>query len=45
VLKLTGGITWSWWWVISPLWISFLLSFVIIGFLFVVALLLSASNG
>lgn len=22
VLKLTGLITWSWWWVLSPLWIS-----------------------
>jgi hypothetical protein len=22
VLKLTGGIAWSWWWVLSPLWIS-----------------------
>jgi len=21
-LKLTGFITWSWWWVLSPLWIS-----------------------
>ena len=21
VLKLTGVITWSWWWVLSPLWI------------------------
>lgn len=20
-LKLTGYITWSWWWVLSPLWI------------------------
>ena len=22
-LKLTGVIQWSWWWVLSPLWISF----------------------
>jgi len=22
VLKLTGFINWSWWWVLSPLWIS-----------------------
>jgi ABC-type antimicrobial peptide transport system permease subunit len=22
VLKLLGEITWSWWWVLSPLWIS-----------------------
>jgi uncharacterized protein (DUF983 family) len=24
-LKLTGYITWSWWWVLSPIWISLLL--------------------
>lgn len=23
VLKLTGLITWSWWWVTAPLWIAF----------------------
>lgn len=23
VLKLTDNIDWSWWWVLSPLWISF----------------------
>jgi hypothetical protein len=22
VLKLTGVINWSWWWVLSPVWIS-----------------------
>lgn len=22
VLKLIGNIDWSWWWVLSPLWIS-----------------------
>lgn len=22
VLQLTGAIDWSWWWVLSPLWIS-----------------------
>ena len=22
VLKLTNVITWSWWWVLSPIWIS-----------------------
>ena len=25
VLKLTGNINWSWWWVTSPLWIPFAL--------------------
>ncbi|MFT4177009.1 MAG: hypothetical protein QM627_10175 [Luteolibacter sp.] len=24
-LKLCGVISWSWWWVLSPLWISFAL--------------------
>jgi hypothetical protein len=23
-LKLTGYIAWSWWWVLSPIWISWL---------------------
>lgn len=22
ILKLLGKITWSWWWVLSPIWIS-----------------------
>lgn len=33
-LKLTGFIAWSWWWVLSPLWISFGL---VLGILAVVA--------
>jgi hypothetical protein len=32
VLKLTGVIDWSWWWVLSPLWISgLLLAFVVLA--------------
>lgn len=23
ILKLTGNIDWSWWWVTAPLWIGF----------------------
>lgn len=30
VLKLTGFIAWSWLWVLSPLWITFVVAFVII---------------
>ena len=30
VLKLVGVIDWSWWWVLSPLWISFLISMALI---------------
>jgi membrane protein YdbS with pleckstrin-like domain len=25
ILKLTGNINWSWWWVTSPLWIPYAL--------------------
>ena len=25
-LKLTGFITWSWWWVLSPIWISIIVA-------------------
>jgi fatty acid desaturase len=37
-LKLTNLITWSWWWVLSPLWIPFAIVLVvgIIWFFFVV---------
>ena len=30
VLKLIGRITWSWWWVLSPLWISSGLVFLVL---------------
>ena len=29
-LKLTGNISWSWWWVLSPFWITFIVGFIII---------------
>lgn len=29
-LKLTDHIAWSWWWVLSPLWIGFTAAFVIL---------------
>jgi hypothetical protein len=32
VLKLAGAIDWSWWWVLSPLWIS-ALAFAVVGVL------------
>lgn len=31
ILKLCGVIAWSWWWVLSPLWISTILSVIIIA--------------
>ena len=42
ILKLTGNIDWSWWWVTSPLWIPIvlaLLAFGIIGILFISAII------
>ena len=36
-LKLGHVITWSWWWVLSPLWISFGLGLLILLVLFIVA--------
>ena len=33
-LKLTGYITWSWWWVLSPLWIPAVIVLVILAVLF-----------
>lgn len=35
VLKLTHVIAWSWWWVLSPIWISFIFLLV----LFIIAAL------
>jgi len=31
ILKLTDVIDWSWWWVLSPIWISLILAAVIAG--------------
>lgn len=33
-LKLTGYISWSWWWVLSPLWVPSLL--VVVGLLLMI---------
>lgn len=37
-LKLTGYVTWSWWWVLSPLWIPW----VFVGAGLVLAILVAA---
>jgi len=29
-LKLTDGIDWSWWWVLSPMWITYGLALLIV---------------
>jgi hypothetical protein len=46
VLKLTGNIDWSWWWVTSPLWIPFAIVLSMFGIVFlgvVIALIFGAS--
>lgn len=30
-LKLGGVISWSWWWVLSPIWITFVIALVIVA--------------
>lgn len=32
ILKVSGVINWSWWWVLSPLWISLIISFLLAVF-------------
>ena len=36
ILKLTGYIDWSWWWVTAPIWISFLLSAILFTAVFAI---------
>jgi hypothetical protein len=38
-LKLCHVINWSWWWVLSPIWISFLILFVILAIILIVYLI------
>ena len=40
VLKLTGTIDWSWWWVTSPLWIPLALGGLVIGIVGVIAIII-----
>lgn len=40
VLKLTGVITWSWWWVTAPLWGGFAIFFGIIVIAGIISLIL-----
>lgn len=42
VLKLTNLIDWSWWWVLSPMWIG-LLMIVVVVFLVVLGLVVGGS--
>lgn len=35
-LKLTGSIGWSWWWVLSPIWISWGVTLFVVALFFVI---------
>lgn len=36
-LKLTGHIAWSWWWVLSPIWLPLVLAVTIFSVVVIVA--------
>ena len=41
-LKLTNVITWSWWWVLSPIWISLSLAIVILTIAIIIGIIAGA---
>lgn len=41
-LKLTGYIAWSWWWVLSPIWISFAIVITIIALVLLAAIVMDS---
>jgi len=43
-LKLTGHVTWSWWWVLSPIWIHTLIVLGFIAILLVIAAIAEATK-
>ena len=44
VLKLTGNIDWSWWWVTSPLWLPIAILFFVLFVLFVMGVVMLYSR-
>lgn len=38
VLKLLGKIAWSWWWVLSPIWISTIVAILILIIYFIIVI-------
>jgi hypothetical protein len=44
VLKLVGQIDWSWWWVLSPLWIPFSVVIVFFALAFLLSLIFSCKK-
>ena len=44
ILKLTGNIDWSWWWVTSPLWLPVAILFFVISILFIAGVIMLYSR-
>ena len=44
ILKLTNTITWSWWWVISPLWIPISIIMIMLCALIIIGGLIKGRN-
>lgn len=44
VLKLTHYITWSWWWVLAPLWGGVAILLVVLAIMGILALIVAASE-
>ncbi len=40
-LKLTGYISWSWWWVLSPIWLTVTVFFTVFAVIGLVAIILA----
>lgn len=43
-LKLTGHITWSWLWVLSPIWISWGIVFLIFAIIGIISIILEGKK-
>ncbi len=44
VLKLTKVISWSWWWVLAPLWIDLIIAVLVFVFWIILAVILERRN-
>jgi membrane protein YdbS with pleckstrin-like domain len=42
LLKVFGYISWSWWWVFSPLWIGFAVTMIILMFVTILAVFVNS---
>ena len=45
ILKLIGKITWSWWWVLSPLWIGAIAWVILVVIVIIVAACIDNNYG